>query len=124
MTLFDHLIMIFDRVTSAKYSGFGQYDFVQVETARRLEFTYIIDSINKLNSQVKAIKSYHDNFKKLAPNDRLGSLLDENMTEFFKEVGNLLHVSYFRDQLHINLLSLVERKHGGKSQRFGRVLFI
>lgn len=89
--------MIFDRITSMKYVGFGQYDFVQVEKTRRLELPHVVDSINKLSAQVNAIKSYHGSFKKLAPIDRLGSMLDELMPEFLKDANNLVHVRIIFD---------------------------
>jgi hypothetical protein len=93
LTLFDHLLIIFDRVTASKFDGFGLTDFMQVEKARRLELTHVLDSVNKLNNQVNAVKGYHSKLKKLAVNDRIGAILDQRMPEFLKNTENLVHVS-------------------------------
>lgn len=93
LTLLDHLIVIFDRITNSKYAGFGQYDFMQVAKARRLDYAAVIDSIKVLSNKVTGVKSYHSSFKKLSPNDRLGQLLGDKMPELLKDVENLLHVS-------------------------------
>lgn len=89
------MLIIFDQITAGKFSAFGMNDFIHVEKARSLEFSNVVDSINKLNNQVNAIKNYQANFKKLAVTDKMGQVLDESMPDFLTKAQNLMHVSRF-----------------------------
>lgn len=92
LTLFDHLLIIFDQVTKSQYEGFGLTDFMQVDKARHLELSFVIESITKLSGQVNAVKSYHSSFKQLNDKDRLGIALNVSMPDFLKDIENLLHL--------------------------------
>jgi hypothetical protein len=94
MTLLDNLIIIFDRTTNSEYAGFGLNDFMQVEKARRLDLSHVLESINKLNNQVNSTKAYCEKFQKQADNDKLGRALNDFLPKFLEEAGNLMHVSF------------------------------